>query len=206
MGKNHPSVRSDMRYNQRQEDIILVAHGIYCSLKANNRCFGVHPYASKHHDRATYKGFSFNHTVFIKLFTTRTVHSASAIISTKQDSGFIKEQNICPVCHCVPNVTPCPRQSCYPVSLMKHNPSSWSTAGQASRAKTISESLGTSLAIVSTNDTPCSTSGCGKSCSSMWPNDVSVLSLAFWPDVVDQQRSLLAWILLTASGYTIDFG
>ena len=68
------------------------------------------------------------------------------------------------------------RQSCYPVSLMKHSPSYWSTAGQANRAKTINNSLGTDLAIVSTNDTPCSTSGCGKSCASRWPNDVSVLS------------------------------
>ena len=53
LGKNRPSVRSDMRYNKRQEDIILVAHGIYCLLKANNWCFGEHRYASKHHDRAT---------------------------------------------------------------------------------------------------------------------------------------------------------
>ena len=123
LGKNHPSVRSDMRYKQRQEDIILVAHGIYCSLKANNRCFGVHRYASKHHDRATTKGFNFNHTVLIESFATRTIHSGSAIISTKRDSVFINEQNICPICHCEPNGTPCPRKSCSPVSLMKHNPS-----------------------------------------------------------------------------------
>ena len=167
LGKNHPSVRSGMRYNQRQEDIILVAHGIYCSLKANNRCFGVYRYASKHHDRATTKGFSFYHTVFIESFATRTVHSGSAIISTKRDSGFINEQNICPICHCEPNMTPCPRQSCYPVSLMKHNPSYWSRAGQANRANTINDSLGANLAIVTTNDATCSTSGCGKSCASM---------------------------------------
>ena len=144
----------------------MVAHGIYCSLEAKNRCFGVHRYACKHHDRAT-KGFSFNHTVFIESLATRTVHSDSAILSTKPYSGLINEQNICPICHCEPNVTPCPRQSCYPVSLMKHNPSYWSTAGQASRAKTINDSLGINLAIMSANDTPCSTSGCGKSCASM---------------------------------------
>ena len=167
LGKNHPSVRSDMRYNQWQEDIILVAHGICCSFKANNLCFGVHRYTSKHHDRATTKGFSYNRTVFIESFGTRTVHSGSAIISTKRDSGFINEQNICPICHCEPNVTPCPRQFCYPVSLMKHNPSYWSTEGQASRAETINDSLGTNLEIVSTNDTPCSTSGCGKLCAMM---------------------------------------
>ena len=128
LGKNHPSVRYAMRYNQRQENIILVAHGIYCSLKANNRCFGVHLYASKHHDRATTKGVSFNHTVFIESLATHTAHSGSAIISMKRDSGFINEQN-----------RTCPRQSCYLVSVMKHNPPYWSTAGQASRAKTIND-------------------------------------------------------------------